>query len=200
MEFQLSNEGESTSGTPAPVTNDDPNQPPLSLQNNDADNRFEESPEESVYIADQYQRPADATVADIGAGTYLSQKTTFSPFLMYLGVALQVLGLIFFIYQLHRENITLESILYSSAVVSITTSVGLILLIVDAVLMNTKKCGGPSLIAWALLLPYVYYFKRCKANGDSVLIAVAILVVLIGLSIFAYLSFQQVFTLLLNSL
>lgn len=150
---------------------------------------------DSVFIANQYIRPEDTTTSPyVDTGTYLSQQNTFSPILMYIGAGLQIITLIYVIILLNSSNLTLDSFYFSVSSASTLSSIGGLLLIIDAIVMFVKKCSGFSLILWAVFLPYVYYFKRCKANGDSYIIALVIVALLIGLTILLYQSTTRIFS------
>lgn len=212
MGFQISNDEEttsqSTSGTePTPASS-------LSLGSDYEADDSETSQEDSVFIANQYQKPADSdgygpmdpidTSSSVGAGTYLSQTATFPPIVMYVGVALQIFALIYVIFRVTFIEpdtdmmVGLDIIRKAISVASIFSSLGGITLIVDSILVFTKTKSEFSIILWAIFLPYVYFFKRFKINGDSNIIPIGILIAYIAVGAFAYITYRQAVETLLS--
>lgn len=205
MGFQISNDEEttsqSTSGTePTPASS-------LSLGSDYEADDSETSQEDSVFIANQYQNPADSdgygpmdpidTSSSVGAGTYLSQTATFPPIIMYVGVALQIFALIYLIFRVTFIEpdtdmvVGLDIIRNALSVASVISSIGGITIIVDSILFFTKTKSDFSIILWAVFLPYVYFFKRFKINGDSNIIPIGIIVAYVIVGAFAYITYRQ---------
>lgn len=205
MGFQISSDDEttiqSTSDTePTPKSS-------LSLGSDYEADDSETSQEDSVFIANQYQKPADSdsygpmdpidTSSSVGAGTYLSQTATFPPIIMYVGVALQIFALIYVIFRVTFIEpdtdmvVGLDIIRKAISVASVFSTLGGITIIVDSVLFFTKTKSDFSIILWAVFLPYVYFFKRFKKNGDSSIIPIGIVIAYIAVGAFMFITYNQ---------
>ena len=205
MGFQISNDEEttsqSTSGTESTPKSS------LSLGSDYEADDSETSQEDSVFIANQYQKPEDSdgygpmdpidTSSSVGAGTYLSQHTAFTPIVMYIGVALQIFALIYFAFRVTFIEpdtdmlVGMDIITKTFSVASVFSTLGGIAIIVDSILFFTKTKSDFSVILWAIFLPYVYFFKRFKINGDSSIIPIGITVAYIAVAAFTYITYRQ---------
>lgn len=141
------------------------------------DDDFDPAAEDTVFIANQYQNmtPIDATATDSGSSgaSYITERENFPPVLMFLGVFLQLIA-VGSLTQLWKGGTPTPGSILPCTIIS---WIGTILYIVDAVIVYKKKMAGASLIAWALVFNYVYFFKRLKASNISGVFALLIIVV-----------------------
>lgn len=209
MGFQLSN-GEGTSST-TPNTNTYKrgiSNQEHSYSNDDSDfidDSFDPAAEDTVFIANRYAQSAPINTST-SSSSYLSQRETFPPFLMFVGAALQILAMVVLIQQLHSESMiaTMKDIINQGETQSIYSSLSSVYLLnilsyisilVDSIILCKKKMTGGSIIFWAIIFPPVYYFKRCRANDNPNIIAFLILIATFGLSGYAtYSSMTAVVT------
>lgn len=188
MGFKLSNEGEEISSTKKSATDN-----PISKQTNlntssvdsdFSDDTFDPAAENTVFIANQYQRTAP--VEDTVSTSYITHKTTLAPILMYISMAIDLLIIVLMITTLNNAT-DLNDLYTASSSYTLLQLLSKGLLIADAVWM-CKRGNKFSLILWAIFFPLVYYFKRCSANGDSSIFAVVYLVILLALTGFYFMS------------
>lgn len=193
MGFQLSNEEGSSSTTssyqrPAVTAVSGT----VSNESDTFDDGFDPAAEDTVFIANQYARSKPVESSGSNA-SYLSQKETFPPILMFFGVALHLLAVIVLLQQFKSGGFTdfirtssdlqeTKSLLSYLASVNVLSFLGTASYLTDAIILHKKKIAGGSLIFWALVFPIVYYFQRCKANGNSGIFALLIVIVQLLLS------------------
>lgn len=196
MGFQLSND----EGSPSSASSY--HRPAASADNYHAtnssdtfDDDFDPAAEDTVFIANQYtqSRPVENNLSNV---SYLSQKETFPPILMYFGIALHLFAVIVLIQQFRNGNFAdfirtssdlqeTKSLFSYLASVNVLSFLGTVSYLTDAIILHRKKMAGGSLIFWALVFPIVYYFQRSKANGNSSIIPLLVIIAQLALSGYA---------------
>lgn len=165
MGFQLSNQG---TGTVSPDSSSD---------NENTSFTQSGSTDDTPFIADRYQNAEPPTESsDIGGATILTQNNSFSPILVYIGMGIYIIALIYALFTISSGGVSNQMWFTMSKI----WSLGSLFCIIDAIMMVVKKCGGWSLLLWAWLFPPVYLFKRFEENGDSQLIPI----IIVGIQIF----------------
>lgn len=185
MEFQLSNEenestsaaGNDSSGSRASAS---------SYTSDFMDDTFDPAAEDTVFIANRYNNSSPVNPTS-SAATILSEQESFLPILMFVGAFLQILAFVSMILQLRSPALDLNNIgaLQSSlSSVSVLSFLGSACILADAIILYKKKISGFSIIVWAIIFPFVYYFKRCKTGGPSSLFAFLIVAAQLILTFF----------------
>lgn len=184
MGFQLADDNDSSSSSPKRHSSTTaPEQDELSLDSksdsksrDNWDEGFGPQVQESVFIADQYHGSRPMTSSAAAKTSYVTNS--FPPVLMLISAALNVLFMLLIVFQLKGSITDMQSL---AAVVSsyvLLTVAAQLCLLADAIVMCAKG-NGFGLILWAIFLPIVYYFIRCKKNGDSSLMAIIIVLAML---------------------
>jgi len=160
-------------------TKDMASQANVDQDNDQRKDDYSDLEEDTLFIADRYQNrttqpaPQADTPAVIKKG--IPDWVTFIPFT--LSVILSALGYVLAGQAMGSGTAVME--LFQTPGFAMI-SIGQVLLIVDAVIMGVQG-NGFGLILWAVFLPPIYYFKRCKARDDSTLIAwIALMVIVLS--------------------
>lgn len=184
MGFQLADDNDSSSSSPKrhPSTTA-PEQDEFSLNpksdkesQDDWNEGFGPQVQESVFIADQYHGSRPTATAATSKSSYVTNS--FPPFLMLISAALNVLFMLLIVFQLKGSIMDVQSLANVVSSYVLLTVVAQVCLLADAIIMCVKG-NGFGLILWAIFLPIVYYFVRCKKNGDSSLMAVIIVLAML---------------------
>lgn len=184
MGFQLADDNDSpsspkrNSSTSAPVEDDfslDMDNP--KPEKNNWNEGFGPQVNDTVFIANQYQnsRPVNATAS---SKTSAHAVNSFPPILMLISAALNILFMVLVVMQIKGTVADAQSLMTVASSYTLLVVAAEVCLIADAIVMCAKG-NGFGLIIWALLLPVVYYFVRCKRNGDSSLIATIIILLML---------------------
>lgn len=190
MSFQLSNEEgiSTTSGTSMDYSSHNDSNSSSSNHDTFSDDTFDPAPEDTVFIANQYKNTVSTTTTTSSSGAvYLSKENKLPPILMILGVVFQFFALFNMVHFFKSDNLSITNI---NNLYNFTFSfyalifIGYAFFLIDAIVMYKKQIANGSLIAWAIICPVVYFFKRCIANGDSTFIAFLIVVFELGCGIF----------------
>ncbi len=144
---------------------------------NDWNEGFGPQVNDTVFIANQYQgsRPAATSVSSKASAR---ATNSFPPFLMLISAALNILFMVLVVMQIKGTVADAQSLMTVASSYTFLVVAAEVCLIADAIVMCAKG-NGFGLIIWALLLPVVYYFVRCKRNGDSSLIATVIILLML---------------------
>lgn len=132
--------------------------------------------EDTVYIANRYASAAPVTppsAAEIRAANNIFVKPT----LMLAGAAIEILVYFIFGFLLQKYNfdVLTQFVLIGGGLIILSR----ILFIIDAI--DMKKHGhGVTILIFAILFPPVYFFLRCRANGDSTVIAIVIILLIMA--------------------
>lgn len=132
---------------------------------------------DTVFIANQYQgsRPAATSVSSKSSGR---ATNSFPPFLMLISAALNILCMVLIVMQIKGTVTDAQSLMTVASSYTLLVVAAEVCLIADAIVMCVKG-NGFGLIIWALFFPVIYYFVRCKRNGDSSLLATIIILLML---------------------
>lgn len=184
MGFQLADDNDSSSSSKRNSPTDTSVADDFSLNSdaskpnqNDWNEGFGPQVNDTVFIANQYQssRPAATSVSSKTSGR---ATNSFPPFLMLINAALNILFMVLVVMQIKGTVADPQSLMAVASSYTILVVAAEVCLLADAIVMCVKG-NGFGLIIWALLLPVVYYFVRCKRNGDSSLIATIIILLML---------------------
>lgn len=186
MGFQLADDNDSSSSSTqrhSSTTQPQQKQDDFSLDS-DADTAkkddwnegFGPQVQESVFIADQYRNSRPASTPTASKTSYATNS--FPPVLMLISAALNIVFMLLIVFQLKGSITDLQSLTNALSSYVLLTVMAQICLLADAIVMCAKG-NGFGLILWAIFLPIVYYFVRCKKNGDSSLMAIIIVLAML---------------------
>lgn len=170
------------------LSNDDDNQvtTPVRTKEDFKDDNFDPAAEDTVFIANQYRKPDEGIHLSKDAH-YLATPESFPPVLMLFGAGVILFAIFYYGFSMDASLFQLVNsgeLMGNMMTVSIMSFLGSGLIIADAIIMCKKGISSGSLIAWAVICPIVYFFKRCKDNGNTVLIAFIIIVAHLGATIY----------------